>query len=95
MVNNQKQYIQKEMCKELTWLQERTSLINNISKPQTRGNKVITQEELLKKKSQVQKVTQLFKKLSYYKKKRKQNEAIKKALQKRCEDLKTNQRRVI
>jgi ribonuclease HI len=95
MVNNQEQYIQEEMWKELIWLQERTGLIDDIPEPQSRGSKVITQEELLRKKSQVQKATQLLKKLSYQEEKRKQNEAIKKALQKRCEDLKTNQRRVI
>jgi uncharacterized membrane protein YheB (UPF0754 family) len=48
-----------------------------------------------RRKNQIQKATQLLRYLNYKEEKRKQNEAIKKALQKRCEELKTNQKKVI
>ena len=95
IAKNQELTINKVMWKELTWLQERTGCIDNIPELHLQHRTTLTQEEIVKKKNQIHKATQLLRKLSYKEEKRKQNESIKKALQKRCEDLKTNQRRVI
>ena len=95
VISNQSQHIQEDLWKELVWLQEKTGLIDDIPEVHLRSDLLLTQEDLIRRKSQIQKATYLLKKLSYQEEKKKQNEAIKKALQKRCEDLKTNQRRVI
>jgi hypothetical protein len=87
--------INKVMWKELTWLQERTGCIDDIPESHGHCKTIMSHEEIAKRKNQIHKATQLLRKLSYKEEKRKQSELIKKALQKRCEDLKTNQRRVI
>jgi hypothetical protein len=94
IVSNQELIIQEEIWKELIWLQERTGLMDDIPEQHLRAQK-ISKNEALRRKSQIHKASQVLKKLSYKEEKRKLNETIKKALQKRCEDLKTNQRRVI
>ena len=50
---------------------------------------------MIRKRNQIHEATQLLRKLSYKEEKKKQNEIIKKVLQKRYKDLKTNQKRVI
>jgi hypothetical protein len=95
IATNQELPMNKVMWKELTWLQERTGCIDNIPESHLHHQTTITREEIVRKKNQIHKATQLLRKLSYKEEKKKQNEAIKKALQKRCEDLKTNQKRVI
>ena len=95
ILTKQEVYIQDEIWKELVWLHERTGLIDNIPTVQSRAETILSQADLLRIKSQIQKATHLLKKLSYREERRKQNEAIKKALQKRYEDLKLNQKRVI
>ena len=87
--------IKKTMWEELVWLNEKTGLIDNIPEVPARGSVVISQEEITRKRNQIRDSVYLLKKTSYMEEKKKQNEEIKKALQKRCADLKTNQRRVI
>jgi hypothetical protein len=87
--------IQKEVQKELGWLNGKTGLIDGIPKIPTRAPITISGEEVIRKKNQIREATNLLKKISYREEKKRQNEEIKKALQQRCTDLKTNQRRVI
>ena len=59
IAKNQELTINKVMWKELTWLQERTSCIDNIPELHLRHKTTITQEEIVKKKNQIHKATQL------------------------------------
>ena len=90
ILTKQEVHIQDEIWKKLVWLHKRTGLIDNISTIQSRAKTLLLQADLLKIRNQIQKVTHLLRKLSYREERRKQNEAIKKALQKRYKDLKTN-----
>ena len=91
----QKRHTEEEIWKDLKWIEGKTGVINSLPTNPIDFNPPESIEEWTNIKAQIDMAIQFLKKTSYKEEKKRMNKEIKEAIQKRCSDLQTNQRRTI